>query len=393
MTETVELFMKKPPISVDEDTRLIEAIRTMRKNSIGSVLVMNKGRLTGIFTDKDVVQKISITNIDSMLRPIRDFMSGNPVTIQKNESHNTADALMKKNNFRHLPVFDKDKLVGIISIRDLAHFLEGPRITPEETRSEGDGIKPKELSGFQMRNIEILAYLFEHDAISDEVVEYLRESELEHFSLIEKYRFLEKRVNIDEKTNLLKHSNNYIVNIIKAASRILAGVSNSYTVSFIRFDIDDFSVFNSRYGHNTGDEALLAVAQFLKENTRSTDYAIRFGGEEFDLILPNTKPEGLVNLLEKIYKRIDKLSLPIGGNKVKIGVSAGASTYEYILEGREIDESAVISSYEKMQREADDALYEAKSVGKERYSVFTPGKEEYYRHCRSKYNKRTVSRS
>ena len=65
-----------------------------------------------------------------------------------------------------------------------------------------------------------MTHLLESDAITDEVVEYLRKSELDYFSLIDKYKLLEEKVNIDEKTNLLKYKNDYLTNIIKTASRV-----------------------------------------------------------------------------------------------------------------------------------------------------------------------------
>ena len=100
----------------------------------------------------------------------------------------------------------------------------------------------KELNEFQLRNIQILTHMLSHDAISDEIVEFLRKSELDYFSLIDKYNILEQKVNIDEKTNLLKYKNDYLTNIIKTASRIYFGTDfSNYNISLIRFDIDDFS--------------------------------------------------------------------------------------------------------------------------------------------------------
>jgi len=102
------------------------------------------------------------------------------------------------------------------------------------------------LDDFQLRHIQILTHLMANDAIDDEVVENLRKSELDYFALLNKYHLLEQKVNIDEKTNLLKYKKDYLTEIIKTASRIYFGTDSvNYNVSFIRFDIDDFSLFNN----------------------------------------------------------------------------------------------------------------------------------------------------
>ena len=76
------------------------------------------------------------------------------------------------------------------------------------------------LDDFQLRHIQILTHLMAHDAIDDEIVENLRKSELDYFALLNKYHLLEQKVNIDEKTNLLKYKNDYLTEIIKTASLI-----------------------------------------------------------------------------------------------------------------------------------------------------------------------------
>lgn len=79
------------------------------------------------------------------------------------------------------------------------------------------------LSEFQIRNIQLLTHLLNYDAVTDDIVEVIRLSELDYFSLIDKYNLLEKKINIDEKTNLLKYRDDYLVTIIKTASRIFFG--------------------------------------------------------------------------------------------------------------------------------------------------------------------------
>ncbi len=247
-----------------------------------------------------------------------------------------------------------------------------------------------ELKDFQLRNIEIITQLFKAGVLSDDIVENLRLSELEYFSLVDKYQLLETKVNIDEKTNLLKFKKDYLVNIVKTASRIFYDgfKQMSYHIAFIRFDIDNFSNFNNKYGHDVGDEVLIKIAEILKENSRPTDYVIRFGGEEFDVILPATDINGAVVYVEKIMKKIRGLQLNKNGEILKVTVSAGISSISYkFVEQRFLDDKKIEEDYTKLQQEADNALYEAKYLGKDRYCVYEPDKKQEYTKIRKLYVK------
>jgi len=246
----------------------------------------------------------------------------------------------------------------------------------------------QELNNFQLRNIRILTHLFQNDAITDEIVDDLRESELEYFSLYGKYQLLEEQVNIDEKTKLLKFKQDYLTNIIKTASRIYFGMKSvNYHISLIRFDIDDFSKFNNTYGHDIGDVVLKKIADVIRSHSRPTDYVIRFGGEEFDVILPSTAPEGAAVYLDKIFKCIRQERIMVGGQEKKITVSAGFTHISYQFADRMVDERKTQDIFQQMQREADDALYESKYLGKDRYSFFQPEKIDTYKDYRRKYKK------
>ncbi len=244
-----------------------------------------------------------------------------------------------------------------------------------------------DLSPFQLRNIELLTYLYQHDAVSDEVVELLRLSELDYFSLIEKYKILEQKINLDEKTNILKFKKDYLTNIIKTASRIYHGIQDTtYPISLIRFDIDDFSIFNNKYGHALGDEVLIEFASILKKNGRPTDYIIRFGGEEFDVLLPSTPLDGAEVYINKIYDKTRNLRIKHNNEMLKITVSAGITGMNYTFsDSKIIIDSEVDDQFKQLQNEADDALYEAKNKGKDRYCIYSASKKESYSKIREEY--------
>ncbi len=257
---------------------------------------------------------------------------------------------------------------------------------PENENSNGSD---RDLNEFQIRNIRLLTHLLAHDAVTDEIVDGIHQTELDYFSLVDKYRLLEQKVNVDEKTNLLKFKKDYLTNIVKTASRVYHGADpQKYHIAFIRFDIDDFSIFNNRYGHELGDKVLVEIADIIRKNSRPTDYVIRFGGEEFDVILPATDIKGSLVYLDKIIEKIRSLKIEHQGEIHGVTVSAGIAQVVYDLsDARLIAEKNIEKDYEAMQAGADDALYEAKYLGKNRYCVHERDKDNWYREVRELYSK------
>ncbi len=248
----------------------------------------------------------------------------------------------------------------------------------------------KELSDFQIRNIKILSFLLRNGVATDEIIEYLREIELDYYGLEQKYKLLEEQANIDEKTSLLKYKKDYMTNILKTTSRIYQGLENKvYTISFVRFDIDDFSLFNNKYGHDVGDKVLVQVARTLTQHSRPTDYVIRFGGEEFDVILPGTSVEGTLHYLKTLYEGIHAIQVPYEGKDLKITISGGVSSMDYIFRDEKyLDSSEVEKDYLLLQKQADDALYMAKYEGKDCYKVYKPSLGTRYHKIREEYSKK-----
>jgi diguanylate cyclase (GGDEF)-like protein len=181
----------------------------------------------------------------------------------------------------------------------------------------------------------------------------------------------------------------YLTNIIKTVSRLYQGITlNGSSVSFVRFDVDDFSRFNSRHGRETGDRVLVAIASILKESSRPTDYVIRFGGKEFDVLLPGTRREGAETYTRKIFEKIERMSVSHEDDSLRVMVSAGISMIDFTLpEKMVIDEKAVADSFVRLQAEADDALYDAKYQGKSRFCFYSPDKKEEYLKIRKLYVK------
>lgn len=96
-----------------------EAVAVMAQNRIGSVLVMEEGRLLGIFTERDTVRALSQSH-DAARHEIQSWMTHQPKTVGPDEDTDVALRFMLDSGFRHLPVVEGGKLVGVVSMRDLA---------------------------------------------------------------------------------------------------------------------------------------------------------------------------------------------------------------------------------------------------------------------------------
>ncbi|HKW73656.1 MAG TPA: CBS domain-containing protein [Candidatus Dormibacteraeota bacterium] len=96
-----------------------EAVAVMAQNRVGSVLVMDNDQLLGIFTERDTVRALSLSH-DAPRHEIVSWMTRNPKTITPDTDGEDALRIMLDNGFRHLPVVENGKIVGMVSMRDLA---------------------------------------------------------------------------------------------------------------------------------------------------------------------------------------------------------------------------------------------------------------------------------
>ena len=134
-----------------------------------------------------------------------------------------------------------------------------------------------------------------------------------------------------------------------------------YPMSFLMIDIDDFKAYNDKNGHQAGDLALQITAHCLKGALRAVDVASRYGGEEFCILLPQTAmPEAGV-IADRIRHRVSTTHFPHGKAQPlgRVTISVGVSTFQ-----KNID------TPENIIAAADRALYQAKSMGKDRVEFY-----------------------
>ena len=130
--------------------------------------------------------------------------------------------------------------------------------------------------------------------------------------------------------------------------------------SLLMIDIDDFKKINDTYGHPAGDKILKGIADLIACRIRSTDFVARYGGEEFSVISPHTDKRGASVLAARLVDLVNRAEFIVEDSKmVKAYISIGVATFR---------EDATTRS-ELIQR-ADKALYQAKSLGKNRVCLF-----------------------
>ena len=138
----------------------------------------------------------------------------------------------------------------------------------------------------------------------------------------------------------------------------------SLSVAFV--DIDHFKSVNDNYGHAAGDLVLRAVAQTLKANLRASDQVGRYGGEEFMLLLTETDVEEGANLTEKLRNLVARQSVPVAdGQAITVTISIG------IAGGK-----GGLLRTDALVRDADAAMYSAKSLGRNQTYIFAEPDED-----------------
>lgn len=129
----------------------------------------------------------------------------------------------------------------------------------------------------------------------------------------------------------------------------------SRPASLVIFDIDHFKKLNDTHGHQAGDEVIRQVAEVTRSMVRDTDYAGRYGGEEFVVLLPDTPLDGAVLFAERLCRAVAQRRIMHDECELQCSVSVGvACTHSGMADHRTLIE------------EADKALYQAKSAGRNR---------------------------
>ncbi len=121
--ETVASVGHRDLVSLELEATLADALRLMQEEAVGCLVVVERGALRGIFTERDVVTRV-LGKVESLDRPLREYMTPDPATARVDEPIYRVLARMARGGMRHLPVVDESGApIGTLSVKRAVHFL------------------------------------------------------------------------------------------------------------------------------------------------------------------------------------------------------------------------------------------------------------------------------
>lgn len=124
-TEPVSAIQAEPYVAIPPQATVAEAMAKLVDLSVAYLLVEEDGKLLGVFSDRDALNKIALEYEQVKDRPIRDFMTANPIYVFSTDSSAAALSVMAATGYRHVPVVDLNhRIVGVVSPQRVTSFLE-----------------------------------------------------------------------------------------------------------------------------------------------------------------------------------------------------------------------------------------------------------------------------
>ncbi|NQT32418.1 MAG: diguanylate cyclase [Candidatus Omnitrophica bacterium] len=155
------------------------------------------------------------------------------------------------------------------------------------------------------------------------------------------------------------HNRRYLIKRLNQEIKRFGRTGDEFSCVII--DVDKFKHLNDTYGHLLGDDVLKKLAGVLETTTRETDIIARYGGDEFVIVAVDTDRNGTLILVEKLFKKIEKLNFEKNGQKINITISSGISSFnEKSLKSKIISSASLEEMIDKLIATADKSLYEAK---------------------------------
>ncbi len=141
--------------------------------------------------------------------------------------------------------------------------------------------------------------------------------------------------------------------------------SEGLDLTLIMLDVDHFKRFNDTYGHDAGDLVLTSLADLLSHHVRARDILCRYGGEEFMIVMPNTRIDSVTGHLEQIRRQVPEMQLEYEGSRLEpVCISLGMAAWKQDA-----------ADWDELVRCADTALYAAKEQGRNRLIRYQSGME------------------
>lgn len=306
-----DMIIRSEPVMFTADW-ILEDVRHHFRKAEDAIIVVDEGKPIGIVTTKDVFGIIS--SGDDASKPLSAYMATPVITSPRTASINDAMLQLKQCRIKRAIVVDEsEQLVGVISQSELISYAYGAWI-----------------------NI-----LKNHSSELHELVDMLEDKarSLEHLSVT------------DVLTGL---GNRRLLQIRMDEERERVRRYGAAPFSFVILDIDFFKQINDAHGHLVGDAVLKLLSAEISRAIRKVDTAVRWGGEEFAIMLSNTPLAAAVGFCERLRAAVERMELV---NGISLTISLGIS--EYVPEE---DESTLLER-------ADRALYSAKHKGRNRVEI------------------------
>jgi diguanylate cyclase (GGDEF)-like protein len=207
--------------------------------------------------------------------------------------------------------------------------------------------------------IELLRAVGETEARYAELEQRMLSLQRENLDLIVRNRTLSEVSSRDALTGLY---NRWFV-IEKLDSELNRALRHGSPMSLLMLDVDHFKRVNDTFGHAAGDQVLQAIGKLLRESCRVYDVAGRYGGEEFCIVLPETRPGNTSVVAERIRSRLAATELPCGETSIIVTASIGVAGMDTPADNEALSPAALIER-------ADRALYSAKNRGRNRVEMW-----------------------
>ncbi|CAN5851372.1 hypothetical protein BH20ACI4_BH20ACI4_12890 [soil metagenome] len=305
-------------------TRLLQIAVELMQAERGSILVFDEKQnslttKSAIGVRADFIKSESETLGERVARPV--LQKGKPLLAGNIQAIGLApaptDYQYKSASFICYPMNIGGRKIGVLNIAD---------------KADGNAYSEFDLELLHSI-IPQFAVLIDRAVLKNKAGEFEQLSVTDGLTGLLNRRYLEER--LTEETN---RSNRY-----------------GYPMSLMMIDVDEFKSYNDRFGHPEGDHALQIIAHGLKDTLRGADVAVRYGGEEFSILLPQTTSEEAHTIAERIRQKIETTQFPHRKVTISIGIASC---------------SHIVCTPAEVIKAADKALYEAKHQGRNNVQIY-----------------------
>jgi diguanylate cyclase (GGDEF)-like protein/PAS domain S-box-containing protein len=361
----LEGIMNFPVFTADKDINLYDATKLMEKNKLRSlVIVDSEGDVIGIVTKSDIIKNLRADYVELLKNMLKEKSRA---LIESEIKYRTLverslegimiiqEGLIKFVNPTLLKIlsYEEKEMLG----RDILRFLypDERQLLLENLNKLGNSEHVE--SALELRLMHKNGEGNYMEVLSTQIQYEGKPAVLATFRDITERKKTEaelKRLVITDDLTELFNQRYFYIQLVKEIER---AKRHNRPLSMLLIDIDMFKDFNDKYGHLEGDYVLKKIGEILMKNVREIDMAFRFGGEEFAVLLPDTKHEDAIIVAERFRKAV-----------------AANIFYPFTLDGQPdiisktvsigVTEFHVEDNIKSFLKRVDNAMYQAKKSGR-----------------------------